>query len=73
MLCTGMLTWLRSSVESAHEYATTQIYDTVIKPYAEPSRNKLLPNWPTHATHKPTLLLSLDGCLIESLWTVRAQ
>uniref|UniRef100_A0A7S0L5B2 Mitochondrial import inner membrane translocase subunit TIM50 n=1 Tax=Coccolithus braarudii TaxID=221442 RepID=A0A7S0L5B2_9EUKA len=65
----GVFSRVQSSVADAHEYVSTQVYDTFIKPYAEPSRDKLLPNLPTHATPKPILVLSLDGCLIESLWT----
>ncbi len=56
--------------------AADAFYDTVIKPFAEPSRDKLLPDLPpppantTAATHaRPTLVLSLDGCLLESLYT----
>lgn len=56
--------------------AADAFYDNVIKPFADPSRDKLLPDLPpppanaTAATHaRPTLVLSLDGCLLESLYT----
>jgi len=43
----------------------------VIAPYAEPSRDKLLPDHPPQlkGREKPTLVISLDGTLIECLWT----
>jgi len=43
----------------------------VIAPYAEPSRDKLLPDIPTQikGREKPTLVISLDGTLIESQWS----
>ncbi|KAL1500180.1 hypothetical protein AB1Y20_012849 [Prymnesium parvum] len=47
------------------------IYDYVIKPYAEPSRERLLPDVPPQikGKEKPTLVVSLDGTLIESTWS----
>ncbi len=48
------------------------VYDNVIKPYAEPSREKLLPDHPPQLRDKatkPTLVISLDGTLIESTWS----
>jgi len=47
------------------------IYDYAIKPYAEPSREQLLPDVPSQIRGKerPTLVISLDGTLIESTWT----
>jgi|EP00900_Chrysochromulina_parva_P021709 Dullard-like phosphatase family protein len=47
------------------------IYENVIAPYAEPSREKLLPDLPPNVKgrEKPTLVISLDGTLIESQWT----
>jgi hypothetical protein len=47
------------------------VYDYVIAPYAEPSRDKLLPDHDPRAKgrEKPTLVVSLDGTLLESQWT----
>ena len=47
------------------------VYENVIAPYAEPSRDKLLPDIPAQlkGREKPTLVISLDGTLIESTWT----
>ena len=46
-------------------------YSYIIAPYAEPSREKLLPDIPSQikGREKPTLVISLDGTLIESQWT----
>lgn len=59
------------TVLSAYEYVYTALYDNIVKPYAEPSRDKLLPDLPPQVKgkEKPTLCLSLDGCLIQSEWT----
>lgn len=47
------------------------VYENVIAPYAEPSRDKLLPDIPAQlkGREKPTLVISLDGTLIESQWS----
>jgi len=47
------------------------VYENVIAPYAEPSRDKLLPdhNPKDRNKPKPTLVISLDGTLLESQWT----
>eukprot|EP00965_Chrysotila_dentata_P243349 6205367-Pleurochrysis_carterae.AAC.4 len=63
---------LLAPVTEAYERAYDYVYDTMIKPYAEPSRDKLLPSLPSHEVPKPTLVISLDGCIIESSWTVIA-
>lgn len=51
--------------------AYDKVYEYVIAPYAEPSREKLLPDIPPQikGREKPTLVVSLDGTLIESQWT----
>ena len=58
----------------AKDFVVNSVYDNVIKPYAEPSRDKLLPDHTPHlkGRARPTLVLDLDGCLIESTWTVRS-
>ena len=47
------------------------VYDNVVRPYADPSRDKLLPDVPPAIAgrERPTLVISLDGTLIESQWT----
>lgn len=47
------------------------VYENVIAPFAEPSRDKLLPDIPPQikGREKPTLVISLDGTLVESQWT----
>mmetsp|Transcript_17148 Transcript_17148/g.28733 ORF Transcript_17148/g.28733 Transcript_17148/m.28733 type:complete len:309 (+) Transcript_17148:24-950(+) len=50
---------------NAYDYVWTEF----IKPWTVPSREKLLPDIPPQFVPKPTLVVSLDGCLIESLWT----
>jgi import inner membrane translocase subunit TIM50 len=47
------------------------VHDNVIAPYAEPSRPELLTDIPAQlkGREKPTLVISLDGTLIESQWT----
>uniref|UniRef100_A0A7S2GM10 Mitochondrial import inner membrane translocase subunit TIM50 n=2 Tax=Haptolina brevifila TaxID=156173 RepID=A0A7S2GM10_9EUKA len=59
--------WLPGPLSSAYE----EFYDNVIRPYADPSRDKLLPDHPQalKGREKPTLVVSLDGTLIESQWT----
>jgi import inner membrane translocase subunit TIM50 len=57
----------------AYDTVYNAVYDNIVKPYAEPSREKLLPDWPPHKkgtrAELPTRVVSLDGCLIESQWT----
>jgi len=52
-------------------FVSNAVYDNVIAPYAEPSRDKLLRDIPPQVKgrEKPTLVVSLDGTLIESQWT----
>lgn len=59
--------WLPGPLVDAYE----AIYDNLIRPYADPSRDKLLPDLPAalKGREKPTLVISLDGTLIESQWT----
>jgi len=59
--------WLPGPLGSAYE----AVYDNVIRPYADPSRDKLLPDLPPaqKGRERPTLVVSLDGTLIESQWT----
>ena len=54
-----------------YDTACNAVYDAVIKDFAEPSREKLLPDLPPKfvGKEKPTLVVSLDGCLIQSSWT----
>jgi import inner membrane translocase subunit TIM50 len=56
-------------VRGAYDTVAGAVYDNVIKPYAEPSRDKLLPELPPNLAAKPTLVVSLDGLLIESVYT----
>ena len=67
--------FLPGPVQMAYDTVYNAVYDNIVKPYAEPSREKLLPDWPPHKkgtrAELPTLVVSLDGCLIESQWTVR--
>ena len=70
----SLVSSILSQPKRAYEYASESLYDNVIKPYAEPSRDKLLPDLPRDREGrlmraKPTLVLSLDGCLIQSLWS----
>ena len=67
----GGIASLLSPVLGAKDYVVGTVYDNLIKPYAEPSREKLLPDHPSHlkGREQPTLILDLDGCLIESTWT----
>ena len=59
-----------SPVWNAYRTVYDGVYDNVIAPYAEPSREKLLPDLPPNikGREKPTLVVSLDGTLIESQW-----
>ena len=54
-----------------YDTVCNSVYDNVIKDFAEPSREKLLPDLPPKLVgkEKPTLVVSLDGCLIQSSWT----
>jgi len=63
--------FLPGPVQMAYDTVYNAVYDNIIKPYAEPSRDKLLPDVPPHlkGKEKPTLVISLDGCLIQSQWT----
>lgn len=65
----SMLGKVVAPVKGAYDTVTGAIYDTVIKPYAEPSRDKLLPELPANIAAKPTLVVGLDGLLIESVYT----
>lgn len=56
-------------VKGAYDAVVDAVYDNVIKPYADPSRDKLLPDLPPNIAAKPTLVISLDGLLIESVYT----
>ena len=56
-------------IRDAYNSVRDAVYDNVIKPYAEPSRDKLLPDQTPQARERPTLVLGLDGCLIESTWS----
>ena len=60
-----------SFIPSPFSYAYEKVYDLVVAPYAEPSRDKLLPDIPPQlkGREKPTLVVSLDGTLIESQWS----
>ena len=51
--------------------AFESVYENVVAPYAEPSRDKLLPDVPPtlKGREKPTLVISLDGTLIYSQWS----
>ena len=57
-----------SAFRAAYDSVYNTVYDNVVAPFAEPSRDKLLPDLPAVAK-KPTLVVSLDGTLIESQWT----
>jgi hypothetical protein len=63
--------YVPAAVTAPFNYVADQVYDYVIAPYAEPSRDKLLPDIPTQikGREKPTLVISLDGTLIESQWS----
>jgi len=58
-------------VTAPFEYVYDKVYEYVIAPYAEPSRDSLLPDIPPQikGREKPTLVVSLDGTLLESQWT----
>lgn len=58
-------------LQSAYQSAYDTVYDNIVAPYAEPSRDKLLPDRDPRlkSSRKPTLVISLDGTLIESQWT----
>ena len=61
---------LLQPLKSAYQRASDSVYDAVVKPFAEPSRTKLLPDLPPNAQNvRPTLVISLDGCLIESVYS----
>ena len=64
---------LLGPIQSAYDSVYGTVYDNVVKPFAEPSREKLLPDVPPQikgtVNDNPTLVVSLDGCLIESVWT----
>ena len=66
-----MFGFLPEAVRQPFEYAWDVVYENVVAPYAEPSRAKLLPDLPASAVgrEKPTLVVSLNGTLIESEWT----
>jgi len=59
------------TVTSPFTFITDAVYDNVIAPYANPSRDKLLPDHPPQlkGRERPTLVISLDGTLIESQWS----
>ena len=54
-----------------YDTVCSAVYENVVKQFAEPSRDKLLPDLPPQVVgkEKPTLVVSLDGCLIQSSWT----
>ena len=62
---------LPSAVTQPFDFVYEKVYENVIAPYAEPSRDKLLPDIPPQlkGREKPTLVVSLDGTLIQSQWT----
>ena len=67
----GLSSYLPGPVKAVYDTACNAVYDAVIKDFAEPSREKLLPDLPPKfvGKEKPTLVVSLDGCLIQSSWT----
>ena len=67
----GASSYLPGPVKAAYDTVCNAVYDNVIKDFAEPSRDKLLPDLPPQVVgkEKPTLVVSLDGCLIQSSWT----
>ena len=65
----GIVDKVLAPAREAYEAASDAVYDTFIKPYAEPSRDKLLPDLPPALAAKPTLVVALDGLLIESVYT----
>ena len=64
-----------SSLTAPFTMISDMVYDNIIAPYAEPSREKLLPDLPANlkGREKPTLVISLDGTLIESQWYAQWQ
>ena len=58
-------------VRAPFHYVYDSVYENVVAPYAEPSRPELLPDVPSQikGREKPTLVVALDGLLIESQWT----
>lgn len=52
-------------------YVYDKVYEYFVAPYSEPSRDKLLPDIPSQikGREKPTLVVSLDGTLIDCQWT----
>lgn len=62
---------LPDAVFAPFDFVYDKVYEYVIAPYAEPSRDKLLPDVPPQlkGRERPTLVVSLDGTLIESQWT----
>lgn len=66
-----VLSYAPGPVKEAYETAFNTVYDNVVAPFANPSREKLLPDVPPQikGKEKPTLVVSLDGCLIQSTWT----
>lgn len=65
MLWSAPMQVLLTPFSNAYDY----VWHEIIKPWTVPSREKLLPDIPAQFVPKPTLVVSLDGCLIESLWT----
>lgn len=65
----SMMEKLIAPVKDAYDTVTGTVYDNVIKPYAEPSRDRLLPDLAPSQAAKPTLVIALDGLLIESVYT----
>ena len=67
----GASSYLPGPVQAAYDTVCTAVYDNVVKQFAEPSRDKLLPDLPPQVVgkEKPTLVVSLDGCMIQSSWT----
>jgi len=70
-LAQTVLSFAPAPVKEAYENAYYTVYDNVVAPFANPSREKLLPDVPPQikGKEKPTLVVSLDGCLIQSTWT----
>lgn len=66
-----MFGFLPEAVRAPFDYVYDVVYENVVAPYAEPSRDKLLPDVPSHMAgkEKPTLVVSLDGTLVHSDWT----
>lgn len=67
----GTSSYLPGPIKAVYDTVCNAVYDNVIKDFAEPSRDKLLPDLPPQVVgkEKPTLVVSLDGCLIQSSWT----